>query len=282
MVLTRLDQIQNSQILRLRTGYDYLDQAFGVTVSAGVNFYGMPRGRIIFASGEPGVGKTRLAISVMKNINSWGGKILIFQGEVRPEEFKPWAGKDVINESLFLVGDDTEPEKMIEIIRQEKPIFVVIDSANMIDNYNKVSAIREILDSFKNTVAEVGCVCFMIGHLTKDGHMKGNSDVPHLVDVECSITKLKDPKIKPEIWDNMSFYERYSQVLWKQEGMFRFSIGKNRYGASGGWVVFQHNNDGITLWDSSFGPSPDIVRQIEEEQNGKKQENKGFWSWLFG
>ena len=36
----------------------------------------------------------------------------------------------------------------------------------------------------------------MIGHLTKNGKMKGNSGVPHLVDVECSIIKVLPSRIK--------------------------------------------------------------------------------------
>jgi len=126
----------------------------------GVEYCGMPCGRIVFASGEPGVGKTRFGISVVKSINSFGGKILIFQGEVRPEEFKQWTGTNVFDETNFFVSDDREIEKIIYYIKQENPTFVVIDSANMIEDYNRSSAIRVILDSLKNTVAEVGCVCF--------------------------------------------------------------------------------------------------------------------------
>ena len=82
MVLHSLNDIEYTQILRLSTGFPYLDRAFGSTMHGNIESFGMPCGRIVFASGEPGVGKTRFGIAVIKNINARGGKILVFQGEV--------------------------------------------------------------------------------------------------------------------------------------------------------------------------------------------------------
>jgi len=275
MALVRLDQISNSKIYRLSTGFPYLDRAFGVTNINGTDVYGMPRGRIVFASGSPGVGKTRFAISVVKRINALGGKILVFQGEVRPQEFKQWTGSNVADETNFFVSDDREIVKIIGYIKQEKPEFVVIDSANMIEDYNKSSEIRIILDSLKKTVAEVGCVCFMTGHLTKDGKMKGNADVAHLVDVECSIVRLKLSTV-----DGMSFIEpmravsnratfkrAVSRLLSHNPGMFRFNVGKNRYGPSGGWSVFNHIDSGIEFVDSPFGYNDEFVNDMFNKMN---------------
>ena len=280
MGLTRLDQIQYSKILRLSTGFPYLDRVFGVTDwGSEVKFYGMPHGRIIFASGEPGIGKTRFAISVVKHVNAAGGKILIFQGEVRPEEFKQWTGTDIHDETKFFVSDDRKIEKMIYYIKQEKPVFVVVDSANMIEDYNKSSEIRVILDSLKDTVAKIGCVCFMIGHLTKDGKMKGNSDVPHLVDIECSLTKLLDPKIKNLV--DKPLIEKLRGIFWQLPGTFKLEIRKNRYGASGGYAIFQHIDEGIKFIDSSFGMDPVFLKEFEDWDKERKESPKqGFWAWL--
>jgi len=287
-MLIGLDKIKNSSIKRLSTGYPLLDKAFGSTAlgkDGTYIFYGMPQGRLVFASGEHGVGKTRLAISVVKKINRTGGKILIFQGEVRPEEFKQWTGEDVANEANVLVSDDRDIEKMVGYIRQEKPLFVVIDSANMIEDYNRSSIIRVILDNLKAAVAEVGCVCFMTGHLTKDGKMKGTTDVPHLVDVECHIIKPKNPKIKIDAIREMPIIEQFRARYWTEDRFFKISVGKNRYGPSGGWAVFCHMDDGVSFIDSSFGPSDDTIELINELQGKDRNDTEykgGFWSWLTG
>lgn len=260
MALHSLNDIEYTEILRLSTGFEYLDRAFGSTMHGNIESIGMPCGRIVFASGEPGVGKTRFGIAVIKNINARGGKVLVFQGEVPPQEFKQWTG-DVAYSRRFFVSDDTKIDMIIKYIRQEVPDFVVIDSANMIDDYEKPSEIRTILDDLKDAVSDTGCVCFMIGHLTKDGKMKGNADVAHLVDVECSIIKVHTKNMRS--WDGIDFIEQirenidpklFREALKKIEsyepGLFRYNIGKNRYGKSGGYAVFHHTATGIEYLDT--------------------------------
>jgi len=96
--------------------------------------------------------------------------------------------------------------------------------------------------------------------LTKAGLMKGNSGVPHLVDVECSIIKVHTANMKS--FDGISFVEhiranihpsRFKEAIKKIESyepsMFRYNIGKNRYGPSGGFALFHHLTEGIELLD---------------------------------
>jgi len=290
MAIYRLDTIENTKILRLSTGFKPLDEAFGVTYHGNVASHGMPCGRIIFASGEPGVGKTRLGIAVTKNVNARGGKILVFQGEVRPQEFKQWTGTDVICPTKYFVSDDRDVTDMIGYIKQEKPELVIIDSANMIDDYDKTSEIKGIMDDLKIAVAEIGCVCLMIGHLTKDGKMKGNSGVPHLVDVECSIINVHTANMKS--WDGIRFVEQirdqidpkmFKDAIKKievfQTGLFRYNIAKNRYGPSGGFVIFYHTDAGIELLDESV-----LFNRINGATNVQTVQGNGFWekagSWF--
>ncbi|HUX61385.1 MAG TPA: hypothetical protein VMV32_08740 [Ignavibacteriaceae bacterium] len=301
MALIRLDNIENTKILRLSTGFDPLDEAFGVTHHGNIASYGMPCGRIVFASGEPGVGKTRLGIAITKKVNARGGKILVFQGEVRPQEFKQWTGSDIICPTKYFVSDDRDVTAMIGYIRQENPDLVIIDSANMIDDYDKSSEIKGIMDDLKIAVAETGCVCLMIGHLTKAGLMKGNSGVPHLVDVECSIIKVHTANMRS--FDGLTFSESSKKLIQENNldkaqyraameklcmlvpGMFRYNIGKNRYGPSGGWALFYHTATGIEYLDSPSGLDERMVKLIDKNagiyssSNKNKNKNKKASSW---
>jgi len=300
MVLQSMDQIESIKISRLSTGFPYLDIGFGSTTHGNIESFGMPCGRIIFASGEPGVGKTRFGIAVLKNINRRGGKVLVFQGEAPPQEFKQWTG-EVGYPQRLLVSDDTKIDTIIEYIRQEVPTFVIIDSANMIDDYEKPSEIRQILDELKSAVADTGCVCFMIGHLTKGGKMKGNADVAHLVDVECSIVKVLSSRIA--LFEDMSSLVVAREMtegnlaVWKGAiknfcdlvpSMFRYNIGKNRYGPSGGMAVFRHTSEGIEFVDSPHGYDGDLMDRLMREASGvpvqSQDQDAGFWSkvgqWL--
>ena len=287
MSLYRLDTIENTKILRLSTGFEPLDIAFGHTTHGNIESHGMPCGRIVFASGEPGVGKTRLGIAITKNVNARGGKILVFQGEVRPQEFKQWTGNNVVCPNLYFVSDDRDVKQITKYIRQEDPDLVIIDSANMIDDYDKSSEIKGIMDDLKIAVAETGCVCLMIGHLTKDGKMKGNSGVPHLVDVECSIIKVHTKNMHS--WDGISFVElirdgidpkMFKKAIQKiesyQPGMFRYDIAKNRYGPSGGYTLFYHTAEGVELLDS--GVLFDRINGTSPVQS--RVQGDGFWDRL--
>jgi hypothetical protein len=285
MALYRLDEIEHTKILRLSTGFRSLDLAFGVTTHGNIESHGMPCGRIVFASGEAGVGKTRLGIAVTKNVNAHGGKILVFQGEVRPQEFKQWTGNNVVCPTKYFVSDDRDVSAMIGYIRQENPTLVIIDSANMIDDYDKSSEIKGIMDDLKIAVAETGCVCMMIGHLTKDGKMKGNSGVPHLVDVECSIIKVHTGNMHS--FDGIEVAElckknaqtpaQYRQAMQKFTdlipSMFRYDIGKNRYGPSGGHCVFSHTAEGIKLMRPS-----DVFGGSNQHQTVAGVQGNDFWS----
>jgi len=291
MAIYCLNEIKETKILRLSTGFSHLDRAFGVTMHGNIESFGMPCGRIIFASGEPGVGKTRFGIAVIKSVNTRGGKVLVFQGEVPPQEFKQWTG-DVLYPRRFFVSDDTKIDTIIKYIRQKVPTFVVIDSANMIDDYEKPSEIRKILDDLKLAVSDTGCVCFMIGHLTKDGKMKGNADVAHLVDVECSIIKVHAGNMKS--WDGLTLSNSIEKIaessaVYKKgmksicehvPGMFRYNIGKNRYGPSGGWALFHHTAEGIEYLDSPDGFNQKMANLIYGNTGGNVEysSKKGYWS----
>ena len=299
MVLQSLDNIEHTKVLRLSPGFPHLDRSFGSTMHGSIESIGMPCGRIVFASGEPGVGKTRFGIAVIKNINARGGKVLVFQGEVPPQEFKQWTG-DVTYPRRFFVSDDTKIDMIIKYIRQEEPTFVVIDSANMIDDYEKPSEIRQILDDLKAAVSDTGCVCFMIGHLTKAGKMKGNADVAHLVDVECSIMKVLPSRIN--LFEDMSSLVHARKLTegnlsaWKGAvknfcdlvpNMFRYEIGKNRYGQSAGQATFRHTNEGIEFVDSTFGYDGNLLGKLMQKASGcrpvsgkktQKVKKNSWWS----
>jgi len=296
MALYSLDNIEHTKILRLTTGFPYLDRSFGITTHGNIDSYGMPCGRIVFASGEPGVGKTRFGIAVTKSVNALGYKILVFQGEVRPQEFKQWTGNDVIYPARYLVSDDRDIAQMIVYIRQEKPTLVVIDSANMIDDYDKSSEIHGIMDDLKIAIAEIGSVCLMIGHLTKAGKMKGNSGVSHLVDVECSIIRVHTGNMKS--FDGLSVVECMKNVVETSAqlkiaiqnmykfvpGMFRYNIGKNRYGPSGGWALFRHNETGIEYLDSPDGIDQRFAELVYGNSGvkmpGEKKKSGSWREWF--
>ena len=156
MAVHRLNDIGISYVQRLSTGMEQLDQIFGYTKDPlRTSECGLPLGCISFLSGGRGTGKTRLAIKIAQNVAQRGLKVMVFQGEVRPEEFKQWTGS--FRADNFWVSDDSDLETIMEILSKYRPHLVIIDSANMIDGYSKLAECRNIFDQFKVKVAEIGC-----------------------------------------------------------------------------------------------------------------------------
>lgn len=221
-----LNKIENIDVRRLPTTIVEIDRVYGQTrLFNGDIEYGLPCGKISYWAGGNGVGKTRIAIHIAKKMNQIGARILYFQGEVPADEFKQWTG-EVPNPQNFMVSEDTSAEDIAEGILKSKPDLCVIDSANMIQDYDKKSKIKKIFEVLRKVVASVGCHLIMIAQLNQDGTVKGGTVAPHLVDIVVELDVVP-------------------QKVAKVTGAFFLQIKKNRYGKSGGWVGFRHFDYGI-------------------------------------
>jgi len=229
-----MNEIPHTIVRRMPTGFPELDDIFGsTTFPDGSIEYGLPKGRISYGFGEQGVGKTRLVIAICHRLNALGARILVCQGEVRPEEFRQWLGQDPEHPEIWWVTDRRNPGVLCQLIEQYRPHFVVVDSANMLDEYNRISACKAMFDRFKGVMADTKAHCLMIGQLNKDVTAKGPTDVQHLVDAVLHIKGYEpDPKKGADL------------VI---PGGFFVQMQKNRYGSSGGWVGFQHQPHGVDL-----------------------------------
>lgn len=280
MVVKNLTEITNSVVTRCQSGSPELDQILGKTVLPIGTVYGFPMGYITYLSGAPGVGKTRVGIQIAKSLNSHGVRVMVFQGEVRPEEFKQWSG-NVTDPANFFVSDDTDLKVMLAEIVRHRPGFVIIDSANMIDGFAKQDECREIFEEFKKTIAAVGCHCMMIGHLTKSGLTRGSSDVEHLVDVVCKLKHFADAEflmgMKPQY--RASIIGQIQAVL-KGDKLIIWEVMKNRYGPSGGWCIFIHDDKGVKAGLNSV--QYEKLTSQPQQVAPAQQKKKGFLGWLQG
>ena len=209
----KISDVETKEVKRISTQIPYFDEIYGG---------GLPRGRVSIWSGASGVGKSRTTIYISKLINRQGGKVMVFQNEVSPSEFKQWV-QGQVDEDRYLVSNYDTIEEQVKAIRKYKPDLVITDSLNMIQGFSSSVQIRNIMDGLKDVIREVDAHAILIGHLNGEGETKGNTDIPHLVDVVCHL-KPHDG-ITPDV--------------------FILSISKNRYGKSGGWISFRHRSNGL-------------------------------------
>lgn len=263
-----LDQIDSKPIERISTGIYALDQIYGFSNLNGKNVCGLPKGKISVWSGPSGIGKTRLCIGISLFANKVGDKVLTFQNEVSPAEFKAWIKVPVTNPSNFLVSNYSSLLEQIQVIKSVKPDLVIVDSMNMIDGFDKIGNVKEILNLYRETVREVGCHVIFIGHLNKMGETKGSNDSEYLADIIAKLEKHKRNKTGGEI-----------------KGCFYVRIDKNRYGRTGGWVAFIHKDIGIEYVTSSVDNNNPVEKQVTEVTDDfsylQKPKTKSFLLDLF-
>lgn len=177
----RVDEIALEKEDRIPTGFQELDRVLGG---------GIVVGSMVLLGGDPGIGKSTILLEVSRNLAADDGKSVLYvsgeeslkQIKLRAERIRPISG-----DLRFMT--ETNIENIIEIIREEKPDFVVIDSIQTMYTESvtaapgSVSQVRESAAQLLRTAKECGIAIFLVGHVTKDGTVAGPKILEHMVDV---------------------------------------------------------------------------------------------------
>ena len=173
-----LDNIEADEKNRKKTGISELDRILGG---------GMVGGSLILLGGEPGVGKStlalQLALALKQNI------ILYVSGEESEEQISLRARRlKTSNPSCYILSE-TVLENILVHAENLKPGLIIIDSIQTIttgmleSSAGSVSQVRECAAQLLKYSKITGIPIFLIGHITKDGTLAGPKVLEHIVDV---------------------------------------------------------------------------------------------------
>ncbi len=147
---------------------------------------GLVPGSLVLLGGEPGIGKSTLALQVALHLQ--GKTVMYVSGEESLQQIKLRAerigGKD--NECLFL--NETSLENILMYCKEVKPELLFIDSIQTLSTQSidssagSVSQIRECTASLLKFAKATHTSIFLIGHITKDGILAGPKILEHIVD----------------------------------------------------------------------------------------------------
>ena len=173
-----LDNIKSDEKNRRKTGITELDRILGG---------GMVSGSLILIGGEPGVGKSTLALQLALALKQT--IILYVSGEESEEQISLRAKRLKNSNPQCYVLCETELENILAHSEQIKPGLIIIDSIQTIStgllesSAGSVSQVRESAAQLLKYAKLTGIPVFLIGHITKDGTLAGPKVLEHIVDV---------------------------------------------------------------------------------------------------
>ncbi len=172
--LLRLSTLPEEGVHRIVTGIGEFDLVCGG---------GIVPGSVVLIGGEPGIGKSTLALQIGNSFNT-----MYVSGEESPQQLRHRAGRLSVDPSKISICTSTEVEEIIEIIASRPPQCVVIDSIQTVHSSESpgiagsVGQIRDVTMKLVDAAKRTGVPVILIGHITKEGSIAGPKLLEHLVD----------------------------------------------------------------------------------------------------
>jgi len=206
---------------------------------------GLVPGSVILIGGEPGIGKSTLALQVALKLNHL--KTLYISGEESPQQIKMRAERIKIkNENCFILGE-TLLENILIHTQNIQPDILIIDSIQTLysdkleSSAGTVSQIRETAATLLKFAKTTHTPVFLIGHITKEGSLAGPKVLEHVVDTVL-------------------------QFEGDQNNLYRIlRTTKNRFGSTSELGIFEMSNEGLR---EVSNPSEVLIAQTDEVLSG--------------
>jgi DNA repair protein RadA/Sms len=150
---------------------------------------GLVKGSVVLLGGEPGIGKSTLAIQVAQNLAEKEKVVLYVSGEESVHQLHLRAKRvGTVNENL-LVYSEFNIISIIEAIKKYNPELVVLDSIQVVYHPDipslpgSINQVRQCANELIQLVKARNITGILIGHVTKEGGLAGPKVLEHLVDV---------------------------------------------------------------------------------------------------
>ena len=235
--IKKITEIEIEKEFRMVTPFEEFDRVLGG---------GLIKGEVVLITGSPGIGKSTFLLQLSQEYAKIGN-VFYVSGEESPRQIKQRAERvNVKSENLYILND-TNIEKIENIILKEKPRVVIIDSIQTLysENVNSipgsVTQIRETTLKIIEIAKKNEIAFYIVGHVTKDGKLAGPKLLEHMVDAVL-------------------------QIEGEENSYFRIirSI-KNRYGSTNEISIFDMKENGI---NEVKNPSEFFISDREEKNVG--------------
>jgi DNA repair protein RadA/Sms len=204
---------------RLPTGLPEFDRVVGG---------GLVSGQVVLLAGEPGVGKSTLALTVAHEMAARSGKpVLYVSGEESAAQIGVRARRIGAVHPRLLIADENDLRVLVGHVEQVNPALLVVDSvqtlasADVDGRAGGVSQVLEVTQALTRMAKGRGLPVIAIGQSTRENSVAGPRAMEHLVDTV--LTFDGDP----------------------QTSLRLLRAAKNRYGSAEEVACFEQSDDGL-------------------------------------
>ncbi len=202
--ITSFSDISAEDQQRIKTNIGEFDRVLGG---------GIVPGSLVLIGGEPGIGKSTLMLQIAQHLDTLKAKsgladseneaaeplpILYVSGEESARQIKSRLERLKINASNLRFASETNVEKIIGAILDQKLPLVIIDSIQTIHSSEipsesgNINQIRACAVKLLQTAKENNIAVIITGHITKDGFLAGPKSLEHLVDTVAYLEQQKN------------------------------------------------------------------------------------------
>jgi len=232
-----ISEIDVTQTERINTGDQELNRVLGG---------GLVPGSLVLIGGEPGIGKSTLALQLSLQLSSVSS--LYVSGEESARQIRLRADRlGSLSGSKCKVLTETRLESILNTAVNEKPGLLIIDSIQTLSSEKlestpgSVSQVRECAAELLRFSKETHIPVIIIGHITKDGTLAGPKVLEHIVDTVL-------------------------QFEGDRHHMYRILRGmKNRFGSTSELGVYEMRGTGLK---QIHNPSEILLSQNPDELSG--------------
>jgi DNA repair protein RadA/Sms len=220
-------------------------------ISAGINEFnrvlggGIVPGSLILLGGDPGIGKSTLALQIALRLTN--RKVLYTSGEESLQQIKLRAERLNIENDNCLFLCETSLEHLIAHTEQTQPDLLIIDSIQTISTETiesspgSVSQVRECTSAILKFAKKNDIAVILIGHITKEGSLAG-------------------PKILEHMVDTVLQFEGDTNYMYRI-----LRSNKNRFGSTHELGIFEMRSDGLR---EITNPSEQLISKVSDDVSG--------------
>ena len=156
-------ELRNSVEIRFSTGMGELDRVLGG---------GAVKGSLVLVGGAPGIGKSTLMLQICGKLCEFA-KVLYVSGEESQHQLKLRAQRLHVESKNLLVLSETGLGEMLEVVNQEQPNVLIIDSIQTLYNgeldspAGSVSQVKDCTMALMQLAKGSNITVFVIGHVNR-------------------------------------------------------------------------------------------------------------------